>query len=110
MPMEMPDEMRRALDAAGGEARRMAAQLMTLVDNDPEGGAAPSVGRCEVLYVAAAQGTNLTNGVVQHALRVRPRAELHTVDGTHFDFLSLSAHEVAQIVNEFLLGATALLG
>ena len=47
---------------------------------------------------------------LQHALRIRPRAVLHEVEGTHFDFLTDNAHEVAQVANEFLLGATALLG
>ena len=44
------------------------------------------------------------------ALQLRPRAMLHKVEGTHFDFLSQSAHEVAQAANEFLLGMTSLLG
>ena len=60
--------------------------------------------------MAAASGHHVDNGTVQQALRCRPRTVLHLVEGDHFNFLSVSAHEVAQIANEFLLGATFLLG
>ena len=100
------------LGAAGESTRSIAMGLMGLVDADPETVAGPSQAHddTQVLYVAASAGTNLHNGVAQHALRLRPRATLHEVDGTHFTFLTASAHEVAQAANEFLLGATALLG
>jgi thioesterase domain-containing protein len=115
---DMPDEIRRVLSAAGKDAAELAQQLMALSDDDPEAqGAHGSLGAqrlgaddTQVVYVAAAGGQNRHNGTVQHALRVRSRAKLHTVEGTHFTFLNESALEVAQIVNEFLLGAAALLG
>ena len=97
---------------------------MALADTDPEGNmpSAPpsatplaepstvSYDEPQVLYIAAAAGENLRNGTMQHVLRIRPRAVCHEVEGDHFDFLQRSATEVAQLVNEFLLGATALLG
>ena len=109
---DLPDALRRALEVAGEDAREVATSLMALTDSDPDG--LPAVAgygdTTQALYVAAASGQNRHNGTAQHALRIRPRAVLHEVDGTHFDFLMQSAHEVAQISNEFLLGATALLG
>ena len=118
MAPQLPPEMRSVLDACDAAGRTVAPLLMGLVDADPEHGASPPAqtpspatsGDTQVLYVAASGGTNLYNGVAEHALQLRPRSRLHKVDGTHFTFLSSSAHEVAQAANEFLLGATALLG
>jgi hypothetical protein len=108
----LPSELRAAVELAGGEAPRLAAALLALTDSDPEAAATGTLyDTTQTLYVAAASGYNLHNGIAQHALRLRPRAVLHKVEGTHFDFLTqISPGEVAQLANEFLLGATDLLG
>ena len=118
---EMPEALRRALGAAGSGAIELGAKLSALADTDPMGSSSSSAqmstacdgapqGHTQALYVAAASGHHKHNGTVQEALRCRPRAVLHEVEGDHFSFMNTSAHEVAQIVNEFLLGATFLLG
>ena len=105
----LPEPLQRALRAAGGDARQIAAELLALADTDPEG--ASFITPCDgtrVLYVAASSGENVRNGTMQNALRTRPHATCHQVDGTHFDFMQRSANELAQLINDFLLGAAAL--
>ena len=107
-----PEPLRRALEVAGDGARDIAVTLAALVDSDPSGslGSAHPEVSTQTLYVAARAGHNRLNGTLQQAMYCRPRAHLLQVDGDHFSFLTQSAHELAQIINEFLLGATSLLG
>jgi hypothetical protein len=99
----LPPELERVLDLAGEGARENAMALMALPDPEPEGGEAGGAGpAAPALYVAATGSHNTLNGTPDEVCRCRPGTTVREVGGTHFDFLGLSAAEVAQAVNGFL--------
>ena len=100
----LPEALERALVAAGDGAREVAAGLMQLPDPDPSGygiGERSATAPTPTLYVAARASHNALSSTPQKALQYRPAAAIHTVDGTHFDFLSKSAAEVAALLQSF---------
>lgn len=106
----VPDLLLRALDAAGAASREVASQLMQLTDTDPvanhpASGAATDPADTPTLYVAARSSDHRRQGTLQAALECRPQSEIREVDGSHFDFLSKSAEEVARLVADFMARA-----